>query len=659
MNNTEKLVTALLDGLRPAEQLDLAEWSERNIVLSPEDSAARGKFTAWPFQIEPMSVMSPRHECEKVCILAASQTLKTRLMLNFLGFVIAADPGPVLFVEPRAQDAEALSKDRVTPMLRDTPALRGKVVDAKSRESGNTIEHKKFAGGHVSFAIATSPSSLAMRPIRYLFLDEISRGEYRTSNEGDPVRLAERRTVTFWNRKIIYASSPGNEGECRISDVFRYSDQRQWHVPCPHCGHYQVLEWSGMVWSSKGQPITWHENGKEHSGVISADAPRYRCSGCDNLIEERHKSEMNERGKYIAQNPDGKYPGFRINALVSPVVRWANIVQEWIENQGKPEQLKTFVNTVLAETWKEIGEAPDWEKLYARREQYQIGKIPEGVLFLTAGVDIQADRGEVSLYGWGRNRECWLVDHQVLLGKPSERSLWNALTEYRQRMWEHPGGYQIGILRMAVDTGYETNEVYQWVRQQSDPSVFAIKGRDALGGPVLGQPNAVDVTLNGRPLKRGLKLWPVDVSKLKHELYGRLNLPRPVEGESFPSGWIHLPEIDEEACKQLVAEQIFTTTKKGYKRTEWQKIRPRNERMDCWVYARAAAHQAGIDRFTEREWRRFESYSAQKATAPAVKPIVPDTEFTPPPPVPPMPQPHRASSWLSGGRSSGSGWLDR
>lgn len=599
--NTRLLRKAAASALKPPPMLDLAEWSEQNVILSREDSAAPGKYTPWPFQIEPMQVMSPRNSAERVCILAASQTLKTRLMLNFLGYVIDVDPGPVLFVEPRAADAEALSKDRVAPMLRDTPCLRSKVAEAKSRDSANTIDHKKFPGGHISFGTATSPSSLAMRPIRYLFLDEISRDEYRNSSEGDPVAIAEKRTVTFWNRKIVYASSPSDEGNCRISQIFAHSDQRQWHVPCPFCGFEQVLEWSGIVWSKDGQPVSYTCDGERRELIIPETAPMYRCSACNNLMPERCKLDG---GRYISMNPDGKYPGFRVNALVSPVRSWADIVQDFIQAQGKPSLMKVFHNTVLAETWQERGEAPDWEKLLARRESWPVGTVPAGGLLLTAGVDVQNDRWEGFVWAWGRDRYCWLVDHKVGYGKFSEQSVKDALTEWKNGTWQHSSGAVMTIARLAIDSGHETNEVYNWARTQGS-DVIVVDGRQHLTGALIGAPSLVDVTVNGRKHRRGMRLWPLDTWKLKNELYGRLNLPY-VEGKK-PPGWVHLPEfIGQEFCKGLTAEQVVRRVIKGYAKFAFEKIYERNEPLDGWVYARGAAANLEIDRFSERQWLSLE-----------------------------------------------------
>jgi phage terminase large subunit GpA-like protein len=661
------LTNAFADGLQPPEMLDLAEWSEKNIHLSREDSAVPGLFQAWPFQIEPMRVMSPRHPAERVVILASSQIVKTRLLLNLTAYAIAVDPGPILFVEPRQQDIDTVSKDRVTPMLRDCPVLAGKVAPSKSRDSQNTIDHKVFQGGSLSFGIAGSPSSLSMRPIRYLLLDEISRPEYASGKEGDPITLAEARTATFQaNRKIVYVSSPGIEGDCRISKMYRgdvsgedydaskFSDQREWFVPCPKCGHEQILEWSGITWSQKGQPVEFHEDGEKKSEIVPSAKPRYRCAACDWLIPERLKSAMNAKGRYIAQNPDGEYPGFRIGGLNSPVRGWGDIVSQYIRAKGDPGKEQAFVNTVLAETWKNKGEAPPYEKVFAQRDTtYRAGMVPQGPLFLTAGVDIQGDRWEASLYGWGRRRECWLIEHHVEYGKFSEQKTKDALAEWKSRTWEHVCGAQMNILRLAIDSGYDTNEVYLWARTQGN-DVIVVDGRESLGnGSIVGSARMVDINYRGRKIKRGMRIYPVDTSKLKYELYGRLEHPIPEPGEPYPVSWLHLPEqVDMSFCRQLVAEQVISSFVRGHQRRHWEKVKgARNEALDCWVYARAAAHQVGADRFDERHWRRLESFLVPVAhEGPVPEPVAaPERAFAPPMPMPARkPKPRSiGSSWVN------------
>lgn len=651
---------ALAEGLRPPDMLDLAEWSQQNIILSPEDSAARGRYVAWEFQIEPMECMSPRHPADQVGLMFASQTGKSRLMLNQLAYVIAVDPGPTMYVCPRQKDAETISKDRVTPMLRDTPALRGRVADAKSRDAGNTIEHKKFIGGHLSFGIATSVSSLAMRPIRYLLIDEVSRPEYRGSAEGDPVRLAERRTTTFPNRKIVYASSPATEGECRISEIFAYSDQRQWFVPCPFCQHEQRLEWPGIVWSTDGKPVEYTDSAGQKCGrIIPTDEPMYRCERCDNLIPERAKAGMNAKGRYIPQNPAGRFPGFRVNQLVSPVVRWGNLVQEWLESKGKPDQRRAFVNTVLAETWKERGEAPAWEVIYSRREQYKLGTVPRGALFLTAGIDVQKDWIEIHVWGWGRNRECWMVDYEQLQGRTSNEGVWQLLSAYVSRAWKHEGGTDMYLIRFAIDTGYETSMVYEWARRQGD-RVMPIKGSTSASSKdvYVGQPGAVDIAQSGTRIRRGVNVWPVFVNNLKEDLYTRLREPRPESGK-FPSGWVHTPELPEEFYRQLTAEEKVVWTVKGYVKSEWRKTRPRNEALDAWVYARAATFPIGLDRITDEEWLLLEENLNIDKPAPAAQDAGAVMPLLPQPKVAPAPQQRPGGGWLQGknrGWGTGNRW---
>lgn len=652
---------ALAEGLKPPDMLDLAEWSQQNIILSPEDSAARGRYVAWEFQVEPMECMSPRHPSDQVVLRFASQTGKSRLMLNHLAYVIAVDPGPTMYVCPRQKDAESISKDRVTPMLRDTPALRGRVADAKSRDAGNTIEHKKFIGGHLSFGIPTSVSSLAIRPIRYLLIDEVSRPEYRGSSEGDPVRLAERRTTTFPNRKIVYASSPATEGECRISEIFAHSDQRQWFVPCPFCQHEQRLEWPGIAWSTDGKPVPYTDAaGQKCSRVVSPSEPMYRCEKCDNLIPERSKAGMNARGRYIPQNPAGRFPGFRVNQLVSPVVRWGNLVTEWLESKGKPDQRRAFVNTVLAETWKEKGEAPAWEVIYSRREQYKLGTVPRGALFLTAGIDVQKDWIEIHVWGWGRNRECWLVDYEQLQGRTSDEAVWQLLAAFVARAWKHEGGSDMHLIRFAIDTGYETSTVYNWVRLQGDRAM-AVKGYSTISNVIVGQPSPVDVTQAGSRIRRGVNVWPIDAGKLKSELYSRLREARP-ESEKFPSGWVHTPELPDEFYQQLTAEVLVSKKdKKGYIKTSWEKNRDRNEALDCWVYARAATFPLGLDRITDSEWLLLEENLNIDRPVPPVQETAPvsaaadKTPLLPQPKIAPQQRP--GGGWLQGrNRGWGNRW---
>jgi len=591
------LLNAICVGLQPPPALLLSEWADANRVLSSEASAQKGKWVTWPWQREPMDCLSPSHPAETVVLMCGAQLLKTELILNWFGYIVDCDPGPMLIVEPRETDAESLSKDRVAPMIRDTECLRGKIRDVRSRDSGNTTLHKMFTGGRVTLVGSISPSGLAMRPIRYLGMDEVDRYPASAGTEGDPVSLATKRTDNFWNRKILLASTPTTHGVSRIEKAFEESDQRHYHVPCPFCEAKQALVFDRVKWP-KGKP---------------RDA-QYQCAECGEMIDERHKATMFAGGEWIAENPASDIPGFHLSQLYSLVRPWGDIAAEFVAVHKDPERLKVFTNTVLAETWKESAEALDWEKLYLRQEQYK--GAPRDVLFLTAGVDVQKDRLEIQIKGWGRGKQNWVVDYIVLMGDTSRSEVWDQLTEVRASSYQHESGADIPIMQMAVDSGYAAQEVYAWARKQHVSQVMVVKGRDT-GAGLVGIPGAADTTVGGKTLKRGVKVWPVNVSMAKSELYGWLRQEIPSEGEPFPAGWCHCANQGEEFFKQLTAEQWQTRIVKGYRKGEW--ILPpgrRNEVLDTANYSRAAANRVGIDRFTERHWKAFEQHLGVDQPAP-------------------------------------------
>lgn len=595
-NQIARLYAAFCEGLRAPPTMTVSEWAARYRKLSSEASSERGQWRNRPFQSEPMDCLSPSHPCERVVMMCASQMLKTETILNFLGFIIDQDPGPVLIVEPREEDAKALSKDRVGPMLRDTPQLAGKVADVRSRDSDNSTFHKSFVGGHVTFVGAISPSGLAMRPIRYCLMDEPDRYPASAGSEGDPCMLAIRRTDEFaWNKKILMCSTPTIDGKSRIATAYEQSDQRKPFVPCPFCGEMQMLLWSQVEWP-KDRPL---EAG-------------YRCASCRELIPQHKKAWMLNQGKWVVTNPGSRIPGFHINQLYSSRKTWGSLAEEYVQVSHHPEQLKTFTNTVLAEVHTERGEAPEYQRLYDRREHWKIGTVPKGGLFLAAGADVQNDRIEVQVLAFGRRREIWAIDYVVLdASRTTEDAVWAQLTEFLSRTYKHESGLNLHIARLAVDSGYATTLVYNWARRQGPGRVIVVKGQSS-GAAVLGTPQAVDVNSRGKKSRAGVKVWPVNVSLLKKALYGDLRLARPTDeelaaGAPYPAGYNHFPEFDSEYFKQLVAEELVTRSVKGYKVSEWVKTRNRNEALDTHNYARAAAAHVGIDRFQERDWRALEA----------------------------------------------------
>jgi len=599
---TDELLRGWHDGLGPDPDLTVSAWSDRYRILSPRGANEAGPWRTGrtPYLRELMDALSPRHPARRVVFMKGSQLGASESGCNWIGYVIHHAPGPMLAVQPTVELAKRFSQQRVDPLIAECPSLRAKVAPARSRDAGNTQLSKEFPGGILVMTGANSAVGLRSMPVRYLFLDEVDAYPPSADEEGDPVTLAEARTRTFsWRRKVFLASTPTIKGLSRIEREYEASDQRRYFVPCPHCGHQQHLIFERLRWQ-KGKPET----------------AAYVCAGCERPIAEHHKTQMLEKGEWraTATSTDPLTVGFHLSSLYSPVgwLSWERIARDWEAAQASEEAKRSFVNTVLGESWVETGEAPDWQRLWERREDWPIGTVPRGGLFLTAGADVQKDRIEVSVWAWGRGLESWLIDHLVIEGGPGDAMTWARLSTLLGETWPHVSGVRLGLARLGIDTGYEAPAVYAWARRQGWGQVLPVKGVEGFNrsAPVSG-PTHVDATEGGVKIKRGARLWTVAVATFKSETYRFLRLVAPT-GESpsnaCPAGFIHLPRgVDAEWVKQLVAEQLVTIkTRRGFTRLEWQKLRERNEALDCRVYARAAAWIAGADRWPERKWRELE-----------------------------------------------------
>ena len=591
-------------GLTPDPDLTVSQWADRHRMLSGRASAEPGRYRTGrtPYMREIMDRLSPGDPTQRVVFMKAAQVGATEAGNNWIGFAIHQAPGPMLAVQPTVELAKRNSRQRIDPLIDESPELRDRVKPARSRDAGNTMLSKEFAGGILIMTGANSAVGLRSTPARYIFLDEVDAYPASADEEGDPVTLAEARSLTFAHRrKVLLVSTPTIRGLSRIEREYEASDQRRFFVPCPYCGAMQWLKFDRLRWQ-KGRPET----------------AEYACEGCDTAIADHHKTAMLEGGEWraTATAADPTTVGYHLSALYSPVgwLSWARIARGWEAAQGSDEAIKAFRNTILGETWVESGEAPDWQRLYDRREAWKPGTVPAGGLFLTAGADVQKDRIEVDVWAWGRGLESWLVDHVVIEGGPDRHDAWSELAALLDRSWLHERGAHLRIARLAIDTGYEAPAVYAWSRNAGFAQVSPVKGVEGFNrsSPVSG-PTFVDATEGGKRLRRGARLWTVAVSIFKAETYRFLRLEQPTTeeraaGATFPPGTIHLPTwVESEWLKQVVAEQLVTVrTKRGFARLEWQKLRERNEALDCRVYARAAAWIAGVDRWPEARWQDLE-----------------------------------------------------
>ena len=592
-------------GIRPDPLLTISQWADKYRKLSQRASAEPGPWRTdrTPYLREIMDCLSPSSPIERVVFMKGAQIGGTECGNNWIGYVVHQAPGPMMAVQPTVEMAKRNSKQRVDPLIEESDVLRELVQSPRSRDSGNTILSKEFPGGVLVMTGANSAVGLRSMAARFLFLDEVDAYPGDVEGEGDPVNLAMARTRTFARRKVFLCSTPKITGMSRVEAAFEESDQRRFWVPCPHCREFQVLQFAQLQWP-KGEP----------------EKTVYLCEHCREEIQNHQKQWMLPRGEWRkGGRGDGRTAGFHLSSLYSPVgwFAWSDAAKQFEQAQKNSSLLQVFVNTVLGETWTLLGEAPDWQKLYDRREDYRIGVVPRGGLFLTAGADVQKDRIEVEIAAWGRGKESWSVDYRVFEGDTSRSAVWEKLTGLLNETFTTASGLELPILQLAIDSGFATTEVYQWARRQGG-RVLVVKG-DSRAPSLLGAAAPVDVGPQGARIKRGIRVWPVNSGMAKEELYRWLRLDRPTDediekGNIFPPGFCHFPKYSDEYFKQITAEQLVTKLVKGYRRHEWQKMRERNEALDCRVYARAAAGRIGIDRFQEKHWAELER---RVATAPA------------------------------------------
>ncbi|PCJ29615.1 MAG: terminase [Rickettsiales bacterium] len=571
---TNALVKRISKQAAPPPRLKVSQWADQYRQLSRESSAEAGKWSTdrAPYQRDIMdAVCDP--SVEIVVVMSSAQVGKTEIINNIVGYYIHQDPSPMLVVQPTEKLAESWSTDRLAPMLRDSEVFHNLVKDPRSRDSGNKILYKRFTGGHITMAGSNSPSSLASRPVRLVLCDEVDRYPASAGSEGDPVNLAKKRATTFWNRKIVLTSTPTIKDLSRIEAAYLQSDQRRYYVPCTSCGEYQTLKW--------GQ-IKWKKSTCEDSATKkSKDQPEtayYVCevNGC--ILRDTDKAAMLSAGEWRAENEFSNIAGFHLNELYSPWVSWERIVAEFLKAKLMPETLKTWINTTLGETWEEQGESVDENSLLSRKENW--GDLaPSGVVIVTAGVDVQDDRLEIEIVGFGKGQESWSLDYRVIHGDPAREDVWNDLDNILEQTIKHESGINLRIACTCVDSGgHRTQSVYAYCKKRQLRRVFAIKGSGVPAKPIISRP-----TMSNR---MRVKLFSVGTDTAKEMIYSRLKITEP------GAGYCHFPaRYDEQYFKQLTAEKVVTRYHKGFPVRKWEKpAGRRNEALDCRVYALAALH---------------------------------------------------------------------
>lgn len=581
----DAVVAAWASAFAPPERISVSEWADRNRLLTSSETSEPGpwKTSRVPFIREIQDSLSITDPTQIVVFMKSTQVAGTESGVNWSGYVVDQAASPMLVVEPSIEIAELWSKQRLANMINACDRLARKIPPARSRDGGNTTLLKEYPGGVLRIGGANSAKSLRSMPVKNLFLDEVDGYPDDLDGEGDPIGLAMERTNNFPRRKVLMVSTPTVRGASNIEKWFLRSDQRYYHVPCPHCLHKQRLVRDRMKYL--------FEDGREGDpdGLIDAV---YICEDCGAEIAEHNKTWMLEQGEWVASSPGREIRGYHINSFYSPLGlgrTWRERAQEFLRAQKDPVELKRHINTALGETWEDRSSSIKHEALMQRAGHYRLGQVPKGALVLTAGIDTQDDRLEVYVWGWGRGERCWIVDRVIITGSPAAPdlpgapSVWTRLAAQLERRYINCAGIEMRIEAAAIDSaGHHTQSVYGFVREwRGACPLRAIIGR--ANKTLVSRPSQVDVAMGGGTLKNGLHLWTVGTDPAKGALFGRLL----ADIEADPSELFinFAADLDEDFYQQLTAEVFDVVHNRWVKK----KGQPRNEALDCWVYAYWAA----------------------------------------------------------------------
>jgi phage terminase large subunit GpA-like protein len=578
--------------IAPRKPTRVSEWAAANRILSDKASSEPGPWrnSRNPLLVEPMdcfSARSPVRECVcKFCI----QFGKSELENNILGYTMCEVGGPIMVCLPGQVSLDKFVDQKLNPLLDETPAVRRTLVSLASRDAANRRTFKDFAGGQLYLEHAGNPVRLKSTSVRTLLVDEFSSFASACRSGDDPEQLLDGRNTAYpTTYKRLKVGTPEIKGVCRIDVAYERSDQRRWYVPCPECGHEQPLEWAGLQYVPDGSAC-W-----------------YMCRDCHCVIEEHHKDAMIDAGRWVAENPSAEVRGYHANALYHKMgrgPRWLELVREWLAAQNDPAKLKTFVNDRLAEAWEDPAMRAVKHNLIAdRAEPLPLRPVPDWILAVTAGIDTQDNRLAVQIVGWGRGFVCWPIDYVELPGDPAEDAVWDALVDLLRRPIERAAG---GFLRVEASlqdgAGHRTEAVKAFARRAAQQQLLRRHvvgfGAKANNAPVLSKGSMVDVNYRGQYDKRGIKIYHVGTVGAKHLLYGRLSADADKAPEQRQVRFSD--ELEPSYFSGLVSE----TYNPAKNRFEHRRGGARNEPLDTWVYAFAAAHhpELRLHRATKADW---------------------------------------------------------
>ena len=583
-----KLLAKVMAGMLPPEDMTVTEWAEKNRRLSTESAAEPGPWRTerTPYLRGPMDAFTDP-KVPHLVMVSASQVGKSEFINNCIGYIIDQDPGSILFVHPTTIDAKEYSKLRIAPMIRDCPTLKKKVVQPKSRDSGNTILQKTYPGGILTMSGSTEAHALASKPIRYVFGDERDRWAVSAGKEGDPWDLAMARQTTFYNAKAVEVSTPTIKGYSAIEAAYSTGTMERWKSRCPHCGEYHEIRWENIRFEHEEKEIA-------HKRTYKVKSVYYICPGCGAVSDEHTMKAAPAR--WEAENPAAYEQGTRsfwLNAFVSQWASWESIILKFLAATGSSQKLQVVYNTCFGELWEDRGDLETEDSLLARREDYgktengEPVELPEGVLVLTAGLDTQDDRMEYEVVGHGHFGETWGIEKGIVMGRPDDPEVWKALDEaVFDRMFHFADGVGLRVSMSFVDEGgHFTQEVRQQCFSRIGKKVFCIKGFDGSSHPYTSPPKQMKIVLNKVTIGYCWQ-YQLGVDSGKQIIMDNLKVQTP--GSRF----CHFPKRDDYGPAYfagLLSERLVY--KEGHKNPwVWEKIpgHERNEALDCRNYALAA-----------------------------------------------------------------------
>ncbi len=576
IQKTIDLFRGLLRMVSPPPRTSVSQWADENRYIPADYGAEPGKWNSDRAKYQrPIMDAFTTKGVRKVVAMLAAQLGKSEILFNVMGRFIHQDPCPMLLVQPTIEDSEDFSKERFSPTVKVTPVLKKLVSDSKSRDSNNTMRKKNFPGGYLAFVGANAPSGLAKRSIRILLGDEVDRFEKSAGSEGDPIDIAAKRTSNFWDA-IIGLFSTCTDEFSRILAEYSLGSQEEWRHKCPNCGEYHWV----TLWDMRYEYETFEVDYKK---TYRVDAVFWRCPDCGKEFTEQQMK--NTEQKYIVLNPAvTSVRSFRVNSFASPWLSWKTLIGEYLDTNEKEENVKVFVNTRLAEIYKQTGDIKDERILMQRREQYN-ADLPDGVLLLTAAVDTQDNRLEYEVCGWGEEEECWGIKKGVVLGIPDRKETWDELDQQLDRLYYFANGVGLKVARTFIDSGgHYTADVYKYCLANAAKQRIAIKGHRLAGVPLLYR--------LGEAKGYAIPLMMLGVSEGKQYVMERL-----INAKAPGAKYFHFPSnefkgYDQLYFRGLISEKKVPKMVRGQMVRVWTNIAQdkRNEPLDLRVYNLACLH---------------------------------------------------------------------